>query len=79
MTLIRGKPSTVMRGSLRNVVGLTRPYALPLTALFWAPNTRSVQHDQLGYLSFSKDWCTFVIWSVLSYTAQLLEQIASFL
>jgi hypothetical protein len=33
-----------MRGSLRNVVGLTRPYALPLPALFWAqiPDLRSM-------------------------------------
>jgi hypothetical protein len=33
-----------MRSSLRNMVGLTRPYALPLTALFWAqiPDLRSM-------------------------------------
>jgi hypothetical protein len=50
----RGKPDTVMRDSLRNVVGRTRPYALPLTALLWTPNTRSAQHDQLCCLSFWK-------------------------
>jgi hypothetical protein len=33
-----------MRGSIKNVVELTRPYALPLTALFWAqiPDLRSM-------------------------------------
>jgi hypothetical protein len=33
-----------MWGSFWNVVGLTRPYALPLTALFWAqiPDLRSM-------------------------------------
>jgi hypothetical protein len=39
-----GKPDTVMQGSNRNVVELTRTYALPLTALFWAriPDLRSM-------------------------------------
>jgi hypothetical protein len=58
-----------MRGSLRNVVGFTRSYALPLTTLFWAPNTRSVQHDQLCYLSFER-LAHFVGWSAPSYTAR---------
>jgi hypothetical protein len=61
----RGKQDTVMRGSLRNVVRLTRPYIVPLAALFWAPNTRSVQHDQLCYLSFEK----------LAYFQQLVRAI----
>jgi hypothetical protein len=62
----RGKPDTVMRGSLRNVVGLTRPYALPLPVLFWAQLPDLCSMTSFVISLFER--LAYVSWSAPSYT-----------